>query len=210
MFDFFLVAESTLWFWGFVGGVFDGFKIWLIKIIAICAEKCIHLIIWKRAQKRECEYNRRKMKSDGALDYAVFQLSPKRSRWGYCGWGFILWRYFYIWYWCLLGFILGRCELFVSRDGNTEKLASGLVKPFVTHLKVVEEQVALAVQSIKLEVEKYKNADLWFTKGTLERYADFLWKIIRLLVNRVWSRSGSIFGLLIWFELLVFQVCEVC
>ncbi|RVW52168.1 COP1-interacting protein 7 [Vitis vinifera] len=61
----------------------------------------------ERAQKRECEYNRRKMKSDGALDYAVFQLSPKRSR----------------------------CELFVSRDGNTEKLASGLVKPFVTHLK---------------------------------------------------------------------------
>lgn len=86
------------------------------------------------------------MKSDGALDYAVFQLSPKRSR----------------------------CELFVSRDGNTEKLASGLVKPFVTHLKVVEEQVALAVQSIKLEVEKYKNADLWFTKGTLERFVRFV------------------------------------
>ncbi|RVX17192.1 COP1-interacting protein 7 [Vitis vinifera] len=100
----------------------------------------------ERAQKRECEYNRRKMKSDGALDYAVFQLSPKRSR----------------------------CELFVSRDGNTEKLASGLVKPFVTHLKVVEEQVALAVQSIKLEVEKYKNADLWFTKGTLERFVRFV------------------------------------
>jgi hypothetical protein len=64
---------------------------------------------------------------------------------------------------------LGRCELFVSSDRNTEKLASGLVKPFVTHLKVAEEQVSLAVQTIKLEVEKHKNAEMWFTKGTLER-----------------------------------------
>ncbi|XP_030972643.1 uncharacterized protein LOC115992566 [Quercus lobata] len=86
------------------------------------------------------------MKSDMPLDYAVFQLSPKRSR----------------------------CELFVSSDGNTEKLASGLVKPFVTHLKVAEEQVALAVQSIKLEVEKRRNAETWFTKGTLERFVRFV------------------------------------
>lgn len=64
---------------------------------------------------------------------------------------------------------LGSCELFVSSDGNTEKLASGLVKPFVTHLKVLEEQFALAVQSIKLEVEKQRNAETWFTKGTLEK-----------------------------------------
>ncbi|KAJ8448275.1 hypothetical protein Cgig2_025199 [Carnegiea gigantea] len=86
------------------------------------------------------------MASDVPLDYAVFQLSPKRSH----------------------------CELFVSYDGATEKLASGLVKPFVTHLKVAEEQVALAVKSIKLEVEKYKNAETWFTKGTLERFVRFV------------------------------------
>ncbi|KAL5583427.1 hypothetical protein UlMin_015869 [Ulmus minor] len=86
------------------------------------------------------------MKSDTLLDYAVLQLSPKRSR----------------------------CELLVSTHGNTEKLASGSVKPFVTHLKVVEEQVALAVQSIKLEVEKSKNAETWFTKGTLERFVRFV------------------------------------
>lgn len=67
-------------------------------------------------------------------------------------------------------FAMGRCELFVSSNGNTEKLASGLVKPFVTHLKVAEEQVALSLQSIKLEVEKYKDAKTWFTKGTLERF----------------------------------------
>ena len=61
--------------------------------------------------------------------------------------------------------------MFVRSEGNTEKLASGSVKPFVTHLRVAEEQVALAVQSVKLEVEKYKNAEAWFTKGTLERLA---------------------------------------
>lgn len=86
------------------------------------------------------------MKSDTALDYALFQLSPKRSR----------------------------CELFVSRDGNSEKLASGLVKPFVTHLKIAEEQVALSNQSIKLEVEQRKNGEMWFTKGTLERFVRFV------------------------------------
>ncbi|KAF8401137.1 hypothetical protein HHK36_014441 [Tetracentron sinense] len=86
------------------------------------------------------------MKSDTPLDHAVFQLSPKRSR----------------------------CELFVSGDGNTEKLASGLLKPFVTHLKVAEEQLVQAVQSIKLEVEKSKNAGTWFTKGTLERFVRFV------------------------------------
>ncbi|XP_060205962.1 uncharacterized protein LOC132633508 isoform X2 [Lycium barbarum] len=86
------------------------------------------------------------MESDSLLDYAVFQLSPKRSR----------------------------CELFVSRGGNTEKLASGLLKPFVTHLKIAEEQVALAVQSIKLEVERRRKAESWFTKGTLERFVRFV------------------------------------
>ncbi|KAJ4959132.1 hypothetical protein NE237_026243 [Protea cynaroides] len=86
------------------------------------------------------------MKSDTPLDYAVFQLSPKRSR----------------------------CELFISGDGTTEKLTSGLLKPFVAHLAVAEEQVARAVPSIKLEVEKHENAGTWFTKGTLERFVRFV------------------------------------
>ncbi|GMI82158.1 hypothetical protein like AT3G14172 [Hibiscus trionum] len=86
------------------------------------------------------------MKSDRLIDYAVFQLSPKRSR----------------------------CELFVSSNGSTEKLASGLVKPFVTHLKVAEEQIALSLQSIKLEVQTHKNAETWFTKGTIERFVRFV------------------------------------
>lgn len=64
---------------------------------------------------------------------------------------------------------LGRCELIVSSNGNSEKLASGLVKPFVAHLKVAEEQFARAAQSIKLETRKHNNGETWFTKGTLER-----------------------------------------
>ncbi|XP_058005124.1 COP1-interacting protein 7 isoform X2 [Hevea brasiliensis] len=55
-----------------------------------------------------------------------------------------------------------------------EKLASGLVKPFVTHLKVAEEQVAQAFHSIKLDVERQRNAETWFTKGTLERFVRFV------------------------------------
>ncbi|KAL0341805.1 UNVERIFIED_CONTAM: COP1-interacting protein 7 [Sesamum calycinum] len=87
-----------------------------------------------------------KMKSDAPLDYAVFQLSPKRSR----------------------------CELFASSGGSTEKLASGLLKPFVANLKVAEEQVASAAQSVRLEVGRRKNAEAWFTKGTLERFVRFV------------------------------------
>ncbi|GAA0144208.1 hypothetical protein LIER_04715 [Lithospermum erythrorhizon] len=86
------------------------------------------------------------MKSDTLLDYAVFQLSPKHSR----------------------------CELFVSSDGTTEKVASGLVKPFAAQMKLVEEQVALSVESIKLEVERRRNAIRWFTKGTVERFVRFV------------------------------------
>ncbi|KAL6495961.1 hypothetical protein OROGR_030524 [Orobanche gracilis] len=87
-----------------------------------------------------------KMKSDTPLDYAVFQLSPKHSR----------------------------CELFVYSDGSTEKIASGLLKPFVSHLQIAEEQLTSGSQSVKLEVGRQKNADTWFTKGTLERFVRFV------------------------------------
>ncbi|KAH7683675.1 hypothetical protein IHE45_05G198900 [Dioscorea alata] len=83
------------------------------------------------------------MNSDTQLDFAVFQLSPRRSR----------------------------CELFISSDGNSEKIASGFFKPFASHLRVPEEQ---AQQSIKLEVEKQQNEVHWFNKGTLERFVRFV------------------------------------
>ncbi|KAJ0988504.1 hypothetical protein J5N97_006860 [Dioscorea zingiberensis] len=83
------------------------------------------------------------MNSDTPLDCAVFQLSPRRSR----------------------------CELFVSSDGKSEKIASGFFKPFASHLRFSEEQ---AQQSIKLEVGKQRNAVHWFNKGTLERFVRFV------------------------------------
>ncbi|KAF9685334.1 hypothetical protein SADUNF_Sadunf03G0043900 [Salix dunnii] len=86
------------------------------------------------------------MKSNSLLDYAVFELSPN----------------------------LKRCDLFVSSNGNTEKLVSGSVKPFISHLKFAEEQASQAVQSIKLEFDRRRNAETWFTKGTLERFVRFV------------------------------------
>jgi hypothetical protein len=61
-----------------------------------------------------------------------------------------------------------RCELFVSGRGRTEKIASGFLKPFITHLKVAEEQSAQP--SIRLQLDKRGNGVAWFNKGTLERY----------------------------------------
>ncbi|CAH9088668.1 unnamed protein product [Cuscuta europaea] len=86
------------------------------------------------------------MELDTLLDYASFQLSPKRTR----------------------------CELFVTANGKTEKLASGLVKPFISQLKFSEEQVASSASFIKLEVGGQRSVKSWFTKGTLDRFVKFV------------------------------------
>ncbi|CAL9759386.1 unnamed protein product [Musa acuminata subsp. burmannicoides] len=86
------------------------------------------------------------MDSNSPLDHAVFQLSPRRSR----------------------------CDLFISGNGKTEKLASGLLNSFITHLKVAEQQAAQGGKSIKLEVQRSTNGDSWFNKGTLERFVRFV------------------------------------
>ncbi|XP_042379058.1 uncharacterized protein LOC121971721 isoform X1 [Zingiber officinale] len=86
------------------------------------------------------------MDSDTPLDCAVFELSPRRSR----------------------------CELFVSGNGRTEKIASGFLKPFLTHLKVAEEQAACSDEMIKLEVDGSTSGHGWFNKGTLERFVRFV------------------------------------
>lgn len=59
--------------------------------------------------------------------------------------------------------------MFVSGNGKTEKIASGFLKPFITHLKIAAEQAARAASSVKLEVERRKNDGTWFKKGTVER-----------------------------------------
>ncbi|XP_078444910.1 GPI-anchored adhesin-like protein isoform X2 [Wolffia australiana] len=87
------------------------------------------------------------MDSDTPVDFALFQLSPRRSR----------------------------CELFVSKDGKTEKLAAGLFKPFLSHLKAAEEQETQSTRTIKLDVERKRgHAGSWFHKGTLERFVRFV------------------------------------
>lgn len=72
---------------------------------------------------------------------------------------------------CLL-----RCELVVVCGEDTERLASGLVKPFLVHLKAAEDQYATGTKEIKLKPTPGYGQGLkpealaWFTKGTIERF----------------------------------------
>lgn len=71
--------------------------------------------------------------------------------------------------------ILFRCELVVVWGEETERLASGLLKPFLVHLKAAEDQYATGTKEIKLVPPPgYGSAtkpetSAWFTKGTIER-----------------------------------------
>ncbi|KAL0907401.1 hypothetical protein M5K25_021809 [Dendrobium thyrsiflorum] len=85
------------------------------------------------------------MRSEVRLDSAVFQLTPTRTR----------------------------CDLVVIANGKTEKIASGLLNPFVSHLKTAQDQIAKGGYSIKLERDPYIDA-AWFTKGTVERFVRFV------------------------------------
>ncbi|VVB07244.1 unnamed protein product [Arabis nemorensis] len=85
------------------------------------------------------------MKSSTRLDSVVFQLTPTRTR----------------------------CDLLVTVNGKTEKIATGLLDPFLAHLKTAQEQVAKGGYSIILKPEGSDNA-AWFTKGTIERFVRFV------------------------------------
>ncbi|KAF2313997.1 hypothetical protein GH714_021401 [Hevea brasiliensis] len=85
------------------------------------------------------------MKSSTRLDSAVFQLTPTRTR----------------------------CDLVISANGKTEKIASGLVNPFLAHLKTAQDQMAKGGYSIILEPEPGNEAT-WFTRGTVERFVRFV------------------------------------
>jgi hypothetical protein len=61
-----------------------------------------------------------------------------------------------------------RCDLVVIANGRKEKIASGLLNPFVAHLKVAQEQIAKGGYSITLEPHAEVDAP-WFTRGTVER-----------------------------------------
>uniref|UniRef100_A0A0E0KLX3 COP1-interacting protein 7 n=1 Tax=Oryza punctata TaxID=4537 RepID=A0A0E0KLX3_ORYPU len=85
------------------------------------------------------------MRPETLLDSAVFQLTPTRTR----------------------------CDLVVIANGRKEKIASGLLNPFVAHLKVAQEQIAKGGYSITLEADPEIDAP-WFTMGTVERFVRFV------------------------------------
>ncbi|XP_022760301.1 COP1-interacting protein 7-like [Durio zibethinus] len=85
------------------------------------------------------------MKTATLLDSVVFQLTPTRTR----------------------------CDLVISANGKTEKMASGLLNPFLPHLKTAQEQMAKGGYSIILKPDPNIDAT-WFTKGTMEKFVRFV------------------------------------
>ncbi|KAA8523865.1 hypothetical protein F0562_010288 [Nyssa sinensis] len=85
------------------------------------------------------------MDSRTRLDYALFQLTPTRTR----------------------------CDLVISAGGTSEKLASGLLEPFRSHLKCAKDQIQKGGYSITLQPPSTATA-AWFTKATLERFVRFV------------------------------------
>ncbi|GJP50080.1 hypothetical protein CLOM_g9222 [Closterium sp. NIES-68] len=93
-----------------------------------------------------------------------------------------------------------RCEVLISANGSTTVLSSGLLKPFASHIKAVEEQLSSGSHLIKLDPRKRTaflklqrqklrgyvpaeeeevGADVdelisWFTRTTVERAVSFI------------------------------------
>ncbi|KAK4271495.1 hypothetical protein QN277_020185 [Acacia crassicarpa] len=84
------------------------------------------------------------MDSNAVLDFALFQLTPTRTR----------------------------CELVVFSGGAREKIASGLFDPFVSHLKFAKDEISKGGYSIKLLPPTLPA--LWFSKATFERFVRFV------------------------------------
>ncbi|XP_048235022.1 COP1-interacting protein 7 isoform X3 [Ricinus communis] len=79
------------------------------------------------------------------IDHALFQLTPTRTR----------------------------CDLVIfAAGGANEKLASGLLEPFVLHLKTAKDQISKGGYSILLR--PLPSNAYWFTKATLQRFVRFV------------------------------------
>jgi hypothetical protein len=85
------------------------------------------------------------MRPDARLDAVVFQLTPTWTR----------------------------SDLVLIANGRKEKLASGLLKPFLEHLKAAQDQIAKGGYSITLEPSSGFDVP-WFTRGTVERFVRFV------------------------------------
>ncbi|XP_042395203.1 COP1-interacting protein 7-like [Zingiber officinale] len=85
------------------------------------------------------------MRSETRLDSVVFQLTPTRTRF----------------------------DLVIISNNKKEKLASGLLSPFLAHLKTAQDQIDKGGYSIILEPDPQVGA-AWFTKLTVERFVRFV------------------------------------
>ncbi|XP_057797307.1 COP1-interacting protein 7 isoform X2 [Salvia miltiorrhiza] len=85
------------------------------------------------------------MDSRTVLDYALFQLTPTRTR----------------------------CDLVIFSGKKSEKIASGLLEPFLCHLKSAKDQISKGGYSILLKPTS-ADASPWLTKAILERFVKFV------------------------------------
>ncbi|KAM3696731.1 hypothetical protein ACJW31_06G060700 [Castanea mollissima] len=84
------------------------------------------------------------MDSRTVLDHVLFQLTPTRTR----------------------------CDLVIFSGPLNEKLASGLLEPFILHLKSAKDQISKGGYSITLRPAGSHAS--WFTKATLQRFVRFV------------------------------------
>lgn len=68
-----------------------------------------------------------------------------------------------------------RCDLYIISNDNKkkEKIASGLVNPFIAHLKTAQLQIQQGGYSIFLQPPSDDDAS-WFTKSTLQSFVRFV------------------------------------
>ncbi|CAA0842980.1 COP1-interacting protein 7 [Striga hermonthica] len=87
------------------------------------------------------------MDSKAVVDHALFQLTPTRTR----------------------------CDLVIFAGEKSEKIASGLLEPFISHLKTAKDQISKGGYSITLKPASSScDSSSWFTKATLERFVRFV------------------------------------
>ncbi|GER36491.1 COP1-interacting protein 7 [Striga asiatica] len=86
------------------------------------------------------------MDSKTILDYALFQLTPTRTR----------------------------CDLVVFSGKKSEKVASGLVEPFIAHLRYAKDNIPKGGYSITLRPPAKADDVSWFNKATFQRFVRFV------------------------------------
>lgn len=74
--------------------------------------------------------------------------------------------FFFFCFWVVI-----RCDLLVTANGKTEKIATGLLDPFLAHLKTAQDQVSKGGYSIILKPPEDSDIAVWFTKATIERWS---------------------------------------